>query len=140
MELISQGSGGSAFYLGHNPSHIIRGGDQWLSAGVPYPSDGLTHQFAYVRSSSNTLLYIDGSLAAQTGAVNISSGGSFTRFGRQYGPHAEYFNGTLDNVRIYDGALSASEINAVSAVPEPSSALMVLAGLAGLGALRRRRR
>ena len=43
----------------------------------------------------------------------------------------------MDEVRIYDNALSASEVMAL-AVPEPSSALLVLSGIA-IATLRRRR-
>ena len=49
------------------------------------------------------------------------------------------FDGLLDEVRIYDHALSAAEVNSLYQVPEPTTGIML--GLAmSLGALRRRRK
>ena len=62
--------------------------------------------------------------------------GTFTRLGRQYGPHAEFFPGDIDEVRIYTGALTADEVQAL-AVPGPSGAALVAVG--GLCLTRRRR-
>lgn len=57
------------------------------------------------------------------GQANTASGG-------------EFFNGSLDDIRIYDNALSASEVAAL-VVPEPSSSLLGACGILFL--LRRRR-
>lgn len=46
------------------------------------------------------------------------------------------FNGDMDDFRIYDNALSATEVAALAVIPEPSATLLALVGL---GALRRRR-
>ena len=47
-------------------------------------------------------------------------------------------NGTLDDVYIYDRALSPAEVATLFAVPEPSTALLLGIGLAGLGMRTRR--
>ena len=54
-------------------------------------------------------------------------------------PAGQSFNGALDDVRIYDNVLTASEILAVrnSAIPEPST--FGLLALSAFGLIRRRR-
>lgn len=128
IELISQGfSGGPGFYIGHDPSRQIRGGDAWLSTSVAFPSDGVMHHYALVRSASNTELYIDGALVASRGsAISVTSGGDDTVLGAQFGGYGEYFHGMIDDVRIYDNALSGAQVAAL--VPEPTSLAVLLVG------------
>lgn len=110
-EMISQGSGGNAFYLGLDGS-TIRAGDGWLSTGVAFLFNGW-HHFALVKSSTDTLLYVDGVLAGTRGAAipNPAASTPF-RIGRQYGTYNEYWPGYLDEVRVWNVARSAGEIQA----------------------------
>ena len=48
-------------------------------------------------------------------------------------------NGVLDDVHIYDRALSPSEVATLFAVPEPNTALLLGIGMMGLGMRRRQR-
>jgi len=109
-DILSQGSGGNAFYLGYR-SGMARAGDGWEYIGsVPWPQNAW-HHFAVVKSSTNTLLYIDGALAASKGGT-IPNPASSTplRFGRQYGGNGEYWAGDIDEVRIWNVARSASDL------------------------------
>ena len=137
-ELISQGfSTGPGFYIGHDPVGEIRVSDLWLNSGVAFPSDGLRHHFAVSVDADlgTTNLYVDGFLQATLGsAIATSTIGEHTQFGRQFTNHMEHFSGELDDVRVFDHALSASE---VAVIPEPSTALLMGLGLAGLASRRR---
>ena len=75
--------------------------------------------------NSNILLYIDGALINQTTIPesDLNSGGyNYSAIGAnaEYVGSSEYFNGIIDEVRIYDRALNTSEIQALG-VPEPSA-------------------
>jgi hypothetical protein len=66
-----------------------------------------------------------------------------TRIGLSYDSRFNFeqywFSGSIDDVYIYDRALSPTEVSTLySAVPEPSTALLLSLGLVGLTASRRR--
>lgn len=149
MELISQGNG---FYFGRSPGAggDIRASDSWISTGVGFPMDDLEHHYALVKDSAanETRLYIDGLLQATlAAALPMPGGGTNTRLGRQFNGHAEYLQGSMEDVRIYDDALTAEQIGALAnpqgepaPVPEPSTWALMLTGAAGLALARRRRK
>ncbi len=129
-EMISQGySGGPGFFLGIKDSGgEIRATDTWQTTGVFYPNDGQSHHFALtVDSSANqSYLYLDGSLSATfASALTTAQASTFTRFGRQFQTWSEYFQGTLDDVRVYNHTLSALDVANLAGVPEPGSAAII---------------
>ena len=108
-ELVSQGTGGNAFYLGTDGGNI-RSGDGWQSTGVPFPFAGW-HHLAIVKSSTNTLLFVDGTLSAsQGGSIPNPAPADGLRIGRQYDGYGEYWWGLIDEVRIWSVARAASDI------------------------------
>ena len=113
-EMISQGqSGGSGFYIGHDPSYMVRVGDVHQDTGISFPSDGQWHYYvvAVDRSNNTTRFYIDRDLLALWDALPISQSGSFTVFGRQFPSCcAEFFDGDIDEAYIYGRALSSNEV------------------------------
>jgi hypothetical protein len=111
-DILSQGSGGNAFYLGYR-SWKARAGDGWEYIGsVTWPQNAW-HHFAVVKSSTNTLLFIDGvQVAAKGSAIPNPAASTPLRFGRQYGGNGEYWNGDLDEVRIWNVARAATDIAA----------------------------
>lgn len=143
-EVISQANTGGGFYIGTDPSGNIRAADNWVSTGVPFGTPGVTGHYALTvdAGASTTRLYVNGTLAASVNyALTSVSGGTYTRFGRQFDPYSEYFQGTIDDVRIYDGALTGNEVALLAnPVPEPSTYAMLAAGLGLIGVLARRRR
>jgi len=138
VELISQGFAfAPGFYLGHDAAGNFRFGDQINSTSVAYPTDNAEHAFAITSGISGTIFYIDSSVVFTSATqLLMPTGGTNTRLGAQYDSFGEYFNGTIDNVRIYDGVLTASE---VTGVPTPATMALFVVGLVGLGVARRMR-
>ncbi len=115
----SRGYGGSVYFGmvgGHgfiyqnecaatNPSDVTNAG---INNGVP-------HLFVFVRNSASAgTMYVDGSLDKMpmpTNACGVQSGG--LRIGWDHDNVGEYFSGTLRDARIYNRALSATEIGAL---------------------------
>ncbi len=110
-EIVSQvGGAGTNFYLGIASNGNVRVGDDWADTGVAFPLDSGWHYYTVVRDESDTHLYIDGfPMASRGSAIANPEGGEF-RIGRQYGTHAEYFQGKVDEIKIWDSALSAHEL------------------------------
>jgi len=129
-ELISQGqSGGPGFYIGYDPSHNFRLTDNHLSTSIPFPSDHEFHHFALTSSGAESLFYRDGTLVASLSPSSFGGGGSGTRLGRQFAPYDEFFSGALDELWIYSGVLTASEVTTLATVPEPCSLALILGSI-----------
>jgi len=140
-ELISQGvTSGPGFYIGEHANGNIRVTDQFGGIGVSFPTDGGFHSYALTSGALGTNLYLDGILIFSDAAqLSMTGAGTDTRFGSQFGAIGEFFHGNLDNIRIYDGVLTESEVQALAQVSEPGALLVFGFGLAGLGYMRRRK-
>jgi hypothetical protein len=90
-------------------------------------------------------LYVDGTLAATTGIVGAmpQNNTAFMLGGVTFnGVQTAYFRGLVDEVSVYDEALSGAQVNGLLAgpVPEPGTWALWLGGLGALGLVRRRHR
>jgi hypothetical protein len=120
-ELISQGAFGTSFYIGRNiaGTNRFRIGDQWVQPATEYDwICGSWHHVAVVvdREVDRTQLWIDGLLREErVGAIAITSSGTGTRtrLCNQY-CCPEFFRGKLDEVRIYDIALTGPMLQALN--------------------------
>jgi hypothetical protein len=112
---------GDCFILRLDESGITKGiyynGSSWISVNINqnYESTGWHHFAIVFDDSGNTFkLYVDGALAASTAtssSILYSGLGTNTVIGRHgNGNTSMDFTGTIDDVRVYDYALSASDI------------------------------
>lgn len=118
-------------------------GVDWQDGGTPAVNDGDWYHVAWVYDGANFTAYVDGVAGIAGGtAVAVADllledieignegigGGSGGQTGR-----------LIDEIRVYNNALSDAEVFALANVPEPSS-LVLLGSLSGLVFFRRRSR
>lgn len=97
---------------------------QWVHLAVTYDSGEVTYYVNGVAAGG----YTDASTTLTTTWAAIVLGLDKTQ--------DRFFNGAMDEVRIYDNALSASEVAAL--IPEPATMTLMLAG--GIGFFVRRKK
>jgi alpha-N-arabinofuranosidase len=118
------------------------------AANLPTTSNGSWIHIVAVNdpTAGNSKIYINGvQSGADGGVINLSSITSQFTMGTYWNSNSYDYAGALDDVQVYDEALSASDVtflfnNAGTAVgvPEPSSTALL--GLGGLALILRRRR
>ncbi|HEY4148768.1 MAG TPA: LamG-like jellyroll fold domain-containing protein [Chitinophagaceae bacterium] len=111
-EFVSQGSstGGQNFYIGTDFSNgNIRCGDPWQITGIAMPVNQWVH-VALVRSGTTAYLYLNGVLKGSQAGYTISTGGTNFKIGNQFGALSEYYNGKIDEVRVWNVARTAAQI------------------------------
>lgn len=113
----------------------------------PVPTGTWHHVAATFAAGGDLKIYINGAL--QTDVQPLLAGHDLENLGNwlvgaeRIG--GRYYNGALDDVRLYDNELSASEVSDLNAagplyIPEPSTFLLAAFGFVGIVGLRRRRR
>ncbi|MDF3130830.1 LamG domain-containing protein [Kiritimatiellaeota bacterium B1221] len=127
--------------------------------GGPALDDGNWHHVVSVYSAGGTFgsgqvaHYVDGSLVSVIGTgddnvtVNTTLSATLTGSaspvmlgGRQQDGSTQSFSGQLDEIRIYDHALSQAEITSLYVIPEPSTWALVLLAMFSLAFPRFRKR
>ncbi len=122
--ILKERSGGLAYALSANsdagqPNNILSIGtyEQHLTAGSHLPSNTWTH-LAATYNGARQRLYVNGvqvGSRAQTGTLDVSA--NPLRIGGNTVWAKQYFQGLIDEVRIYNRALTQAEIAAVSEEP-----------------------
>lgn len=104
-------------------------------------NDGLWHHIVGVREGNLLRLYVDG-LEVDTASFSGSTENATDLYLGSWKGTSAFYDGLLDEVAIYNLALSPDQVWAhyyAGIVPEPSTWVMCLLGLAGVLAWRRRR-
>jgi len=108
----------------------------WINSGVFLAANDWTH-LALVQDNNNIFVYVNGALVKSAGNAGVPyiSNPLNAVIGAYLSPsiNGGYFDGLIDDVRIYDNALSQNDIRAV--MPEPAALLLF-----GLGAVTLRRK
>lgn len=123
--------------INNQQAFVTAGIQQGLGGGSNISTTGWQHvAFSYNNGVGN--FYLNGNLTGTVNYLNYNEdgAGSITSIGARPVTGSEAFDGQLDELKIFNTALTVAEIG-VAAVPEPSAAL--LGGLGLLALLRRRR-
>jgi hypothetical protein len=89
------------------------GGVAWVNSGFAFTSTNQWYQVVMLRSSGITTFYVNGVLVPNTTTTSPSTPTSF-RIGSGNG--LWFFNGAIDDVRIYNRALSSNEVGQLFAI------------------------
>ncbi len=98
--------------LKKNSNCIAGNGWQELISPTPANFNGTWHFLTYTYDGSTIKVYLDGVLQmteALLGPIDVCPGGKL-KFGAWWAGDARYFNGKMDDIAIYNRALSPSEI------------------------------
>ncbi len=109
------GSDGYDLYLSNTGRGFIRVNASTL-AGTVLVTDGTWHHLAATWDGSSLALYVDGMLDASLGIppTTVDTSSSLL-FGRHFQDNAQWeFAGLMDEVRLYDRALTVQEISALA--------------------------
>jgi hypothetical protein len=101
-----------------------RGGGINATVACPAPANGSWHHLLAKQEGTTASLYLDGVRRASGSVLAIGNASSSINIGRYDSPSFFFFNGRIDDVRIYNRALSDPEIVELfgSDDPKPSPA------------------
>ena len=120
------------FYIYNNIWNAKDGVYTKVSASIPTPKDWATkaHHIAGTYDGQNIKLYLDGNLVAEVQDDNgVAPGGNPLGIGADVAYDAQnpnvpdVFNGVIDDVRIYNRALTIEELNNKDRQPDDSTVL-----------------
>lgn len=127
------GGGQTAFQYATADGYVIK------ISSVVIPLNSWYH-IAGVYTGTKGSIYIDGSLATlwrddpeSPGPLNSIADDLLIGCGNSPGGLLKFFDGSIDDVRIYNRALSPTEIEELTVVPVPGAALLGVLGLSFAG-------
>lgn len=112
-ELLAQwtyANSGNSFFFGFNNSNV-RFSDSWNDVSVSGAGNtNVWMNLVGVNTGGNAFIYLNGALAATKGSALTYTGTGPLLIGRQGELAGEYFLGRMNNVQIYNSALSAQDV------------------------------
>ncbi|HCA75917.1 MAG TPA: glycoside hydrolase, partial [Alteromonas sp.] len=134
MSLVPQSWDGNIMLWSNS---VLKGSNPWFDgiSGVPMQLDTWTH-VAFSVSNGFVRIYIDGELAGETNGLPDMFTDYEGVFTLGVNPFDVPFNGMIDEVKLYDTALTAGEIKNLDVTPLSTAELLASAAdLLGLGDL-----
>jgi hypothetical protein len=112
--ILANGYIGFAFYSGnaHHVAFVTDGSYYDGAAASNVVDDGQWHLLAGTCDGANLTIYVDGAQAGTCKVAGINAGGNLY-VGWDNGAYFGYFNGTVDDVRVYSGVLSSNQVSAL---------------------------
>jgi hypothetical protein len=109
------GTTGNGYSLGISGSqlHAIFGGLENIDGGFTFPSTNHWYQIVMLRNSGTTSFFVNGVLSPN-GTTDTPLTPTAFRIGSNFG--IRFFNGAIDDVRIYNRALSSNEVAQLFAI------------------------
>ncbi len=105
-------------------------GDEYLFGNISVNTDNWTH-VAITLSGTTATSYVNG-VFDTSGTVGVPTDSIVDQtIGASYTPYY-FLEGSIDDVRVYNRALSYSEIQELYSVPEPSAFILLGIGTFGL--------
>ena len=147
--MVSQGhigDTGFAFQYGFpvsNETYLIWGdnaGGGWSLSNFNFDLEQDTdwHHFAITKSGNTITNYLDG-VVTDTTTSNLVFGTFNFVIGQDTFNGGRHFNGAIDDLYVFDRGLSGAEIQQIMSIPEPSTAVLLVAGMLAGFSYRRRR-
>ncbi len=110
-----EGSNGRNFFLLNTSNQITSWLGQSTTTGSSVINDTNWHHLAIVHDGSGSVtIYIDGVAGTASSGLSVTSETAGLLLGVNKGKNGGYFNGLIDNMKIYDSALNQSQINVLA--------------------------
>ncbi|MDO5979843.1 LamG-like jellyroll fold domain-containing protein [Flavivirga spongiicola] len=110
--LQQEGTSGRNYFLLNTSNQITSWLGQSTTTGSSAVNDTNWHHLAIVHSGSGSVtIYVDGSAGTANTGLSVTSETGELLLGVNKAKNGSYFNGLIDNMKIYDSALNQTQIN-----------------------------
>jgi hypothetical protein len=121
--IVSLNGTASTVRLGLSPTSLrVLRNDGTALVTTTAPSTGSWHHVAYTWNGTTNILYVDGVAVASTGTAHDGAAVTSAFIGATSAA-AGFFNGSIDEVRIYDRALTALQVSSLALGQMPAASI-----------------
>ena len=117
MEIVGTGNSGNDFDLQANTNDrfLFSVEDGATATSTTVIQTGVWYHVAGTWDSNSIIIYVNGVLEeTNSSSVTRSPGGEQLEIGHKFGSENAFFNGLIDEVEVFDRALSTTEIQAIN--------------------------